>query len=275
MNLEEVINLKKETIIKKEDISCNLEKNNSYVFTDNKKTKLEKERDILLEFGIDVKEAKELPTGEKTDSIYVDDTYVFHALKYIYGLKDICVDKEVVNKFIYDITDTNTDILFGNNKFDQIIFSYSRVFCDVEKFVDDKQEIMSKFGMGVINTKTNDGVLFRNIKEDTKKYILENYYYPYHKKFENIVQKMLNKNESVIIVDCHSFSKDIIVFADKKKDLPDICIGINNENKLSNFIYSDNWLDFVEGDDPSYPTLFDFLVAIFNSDFEDEEEEET
>ena len=82
-------------IIKKHDISCNLDCVSSYVFTDNKDNKLEKEKNILLEFGINVKDSKNLPSGEETNSFYVDDTYVFHALKYIYALKDICLNKDI------------------------------------------------------------------------------------------------------------------------------------------------------------------------------------
>lgn len=83
-------------IIKKEKISCNLDKVSSYVFTDNKITRLEKEKNILLDFGINVKDAEKLPSSESVDSsIYVEDTYVFHPLKYIYALKDICLDKGI------------------------------------------------------------------------------------------------------------------------------------------------------------------------------------
>ncbi|MBR6779039.1 MAG: N-formylglutamate amidohydrolase [Clostridia bacterium] len=148
--------------------------------------------------------------------------------------KDVCVKKEIINQFINDITDTDTNKLFGANKYEKIQFGFSRVFCDVEKFADDSVETMSKFGMGVVYNKTNHGVQFRQVNEDYKQYILDNYYYPYHNQLDAKVQNMLNDENKVIIIDCHSFSKDIIMFDKKKNNLPDICIGFNGTmDKLS------------------------------------------
>ncbi len=150
---------------------------------------------------------------------------------------NVCVDTKIVNEFIEEITDTETDKLFGHNRLKKVKFNYSRVFCDVEKFVDDKKEVMSRFGMGTIYSRTNHGVLFKKYTDDYKQKILKDYYFPYHKKFNNIIKKMLNCNSKVIIIDCHSFSKEVILFEEKKTDLPDICLGINGqEDQLSKFI---------------------------------------
>lgn len=148
--------------------------------------------------------------------------------------KNVFVGKHIINKFIKDITDADTDILFGHNKYDKIIFPYSRVFCDVEKFADDNLEVMSKFGMGAVYLKTNLGVSFRNYNKEYSDMVLHKYYYPYHKKLNNKVENLLNSNKTVVLVDCHSFSKDIIMFEECKKDLPEICIGFNDkQDKLA------------------------------------------
>ena len=82
-------------IIKKENIVCDLEKVRSYVFSNNKK-KVDKEKELLHEFGVSIKEASTLPSGEKiSHGFFVEDTYVFHPLKYIYGLKEICLQKGI------------------------------------------------------------------------------------------------------------------------------------------------------------------------------------
>jgi len=102
-------------IINKEKINCNLEKANSYVFSDDKKDKINKEKNILNEFGISLNEVKELPSGEKINyGFYVEDTYVFHPLKYIYALKNICLNNNIS---IYE----NTKIISINKENGQYI----------------------------------------------------------------------------------------------------------------------------------------------------------
>ena len=85
----EAINIVK-NIIDKEKIDCNLEKTRSYVFSNIKEKKLNNEINLLEKIGISVKTAKCLPSLEKEHSFYVDDTYVFHPIKYIHSLSDIC-----------------------------------------------------------------------------------------------------------------------------------------------------------------------------------------
>ncbi len=129
------------------------------------------------------------------------------------------------------ITDKKTDKLFGKNHYKRICFKYSRIFCDVEKYADDAKEEMSKFGMGVIYTKNNKGEQFAEYDDEYKKYVLKKYYYPYHAKLDRKVNKLLLKND-VIMVDCHSFSKDIIMIDDRKENIPDICVGYNGDTNM-------------------------------------------
>jgi len=76
-------------IIKKENILCNLEKVKSYIFDSDKK-KLDSEIAVLKELGVKVFGKNKLPNGKKTNCFYVNDTYVFQPLKYVYSLGDIC-----------------------------------------------------------------------------------------------------------------------------------------------------------------------------------------
>lgn len=81
------------SIIKKEKIECDLDKVTSYVFTDDKDeiSKIEDEKYILKKMGIKVKEYEKLDIDLKCKyAISVDDTYVFHPVKYMYGLKRVC-----------------------------------------------------------------------------------------------------------------------------------------------------------------------------------------
>ena len=142
--------------------------------------------------------------------------------------RDIVISREKLHEFNLNMTDLYTNELFNDDSFASIIFDYSRVFCDVEKFADDSMEPMSKYGMGTIYTKTNNNEFIGNVTTEYKNYVLENVYYPYHKDMTDIVNELL-KQDDVIMIDCHSFSKEIIM-TDTKSDLPDICIGINNDD---------------------------------------------
>lgn len=144
--------------------------------------------------------------------------------------KNVCVDKQTVKLFANEIADYKTDKLFGSNNLTKVVFKYSRVFCDVEKYEDDSLEDMSKFGMGVVYSKTNKKIKFANISKDYKDLILKSVYRPYHQKLTKLTNTLIEKNEHVIMIDCHSFSKSIIMFEDKKENLPDICIGFNDNH---------------------------------------------
>ena len=88
-------------IIDSNKIDCNLEKVKSYVFDYKDIESVEDEINLLNEFGVDLKLSDVLPSGENINSSYfVDDTYVFHPLKYLCKLTVICVDRGI--KFYED-----------------------------------------------------------------------------------------------------------------------------------------------------------------------------
>ena len=91
-------------IIKKENIKCNFEQVESYTFT-NKKEEIEtikNEKALLEEFGSTIYEHTKIDLPLKSKyAISVKDTYVFHPIKYILKLKEICEKK---NLKIYEDT---------------------------------------------------------------------------------------------------------------------------------------------------------------------------
>lgn len=92
---KEAINIVK-NIIEKENIECNLEKVSSYIFTNNSDKNFEKEKQVLKELNVNIKETNSLPNKEKIkDAYYVEDTYVFHPIKYVYNLKNICIKNNI------------------------------------------------------------------------------------------------------------------------------------------------------------------------------------
>lgn len=98
-------------IITNNNIDCDLEKSRSYIFTNYNVNKIDKEYNLLKKFNIPIKESIVLPINLKIlKSCYVDDTYVFHPLKYLFSLKDICLNNNVLmyeNTKIVDIKKEN------------------------------------------------------------------------------------------------------------------------------------------------------------------------
>ena len=100
-------------IINKEKILCDLEKTDSFVFTNEEKEieKIKKEKELLTSFGERVEEYnKELLYVQNKYAIKVSDTYVFHPLKYLLALKKII---RKFNKPIYEKTKVNNIIKNG------------------------------------------------------------------------------------------------------------------------------------------------------------------
>lgn len=60
------------------------------------------------------------------------------------------VDYETLEKEMLKLTDWFTNDLFTTNESERIIANFSRIFCDPERFIDDSQEVMAQFGMGVL-----------------------------------------------------------------------------------------------------------------------------
>ena len=116
-----------------------------------------------------------------------------------------CVSDELLNQEILKLTDWYTDDLFENEIDSSIKAPFSRIFCDTERFSDDSQEIMAKYGMGVLYEKTDSGESLRIITPELRKHILDNYYWKHHKQLTASVQLQLEQFGRAKIVDCHSF----------------------------------------------------------------------
>ena len=90
-------------IVNKNNIDCNFEQVSSYI-VNNCNKKFAEEKNILKSLDIKISESNKLPNGDEENSFYVNDTYVFHPLKYLYSLKGICLKN---NLSIYENTKIN------------------------------------------------------------------------------------------------------------------------------------------------------------------------
>ena len=145
-------------------------------------------------------------------------------------LKDgYIVNETILNNEILKLTDWHTDDLFHSDFDEMIVAKFSRIFCDPERFSDDKVEEMASVGMGVLYEKTDDDLLMRKITPELRAEILTDYYWNHHQKLNDAVNYQLNKYNKAIIIDCHSLS-DIPFLRDKDQESKrtDYSIGIDS-----------------------------------------------
>ena len=88
-------------IVKKLGIDCDLEKVDSFLYTNDSKNieKIDKERDLLKGWDIKVREVDSLPIPEipLVKGIVISNTYVFHPLKYLSSLRKY-LEKKIIFK---------------------------------------------------------------------------------------------------------------------------------------------------------------------------------
>ncbi len=112
-----------------------------------------------------------------------------------------------------------------------LIYNFSRLVVDPERFEDDEKEVMVSEGMGVIYTKTSDGSLLRvnTPSDEEREELLNRFYRPYHQAIEDETQGLLDSFGKCLILDCHSFpSKPLPYEGNQGPKRPDICLGTHS-----------------------------------------------
>jgi N-formylglutamate amidohydrolase len=141
---------------------------------------------------------------------------------YIGGLDTISAETEILG-------DLWTDQLFASERVESlsVVFPYSRVFVDVERFRDDDAEPMAKRGMGALYLNGHDLRPIRSAPSDEERNeILSRYYDPHHDQLTRLVDEAINEHGRALIIDCHSFPKERLAYEDlSSHDRPEICIG--------------------------------------------------
>lgn len=135
-------------------------------------------------------------------------------------IKDVSYENVFVSDYLVD--------KLVSKRIKYIKFRYSRMFCDVERFNNDK-EVMNNYGMGVVYTKDSNGEDFIVLDEEYKNNIISNYYNKHHDTLNKEVSNIINMCNRCVLVDLHSFSELFIKKVFDKDDAPDICIGVENK----------------------------------------------
>jgi N-formylglutamate deformylase len=145
--------------------------------------------------------------------------------------------EDAIQQEIIKLTDWYTDDLFDSELDDKIIAPFSRIFCDVERFADDELEIMSKFGMGVLYEKFDNGNQLRNVTPKLKSDVLKGYYWNHHNRLNTAVKNHLEQTKSCLILDCHSFpSYPFSCSLVQDHNTPDFNIGTDSYHTPPNLI---------------------------------------
>ena len=164
-------------------------------------------------------------------------TYIFHIPHTSTVIPDhtnFVVDK--VKTELDLLTDHAVDEIFDIDGITKIIFPYSRIFCDVERLDDDKEE-MAMFGRGFYYTKTDSGETLRTLDESHKRMVYDRFYQTHHKKLEDAVDKKLKDHGVARIIDCHSFPDEPFKSdLDKMPGRPDICLGTDDYHTPANWL---------------------------------------
>jgi N-formylglutamate amidohydrolase len=142
-----------------------------------------------------------------------------------------------IQQEIIKLTDWYTDDLFDSKDDKMIITPFSRIFCDVERFADDDQEIMSKVGMGVLYEKLDSDEILRKVTSKLREKIINDYYWKHHDSLTTIVEEQLIKNGECLIIDCHSFPSTPLQKAiNQNSNTPDFNIGTDSFHTPKKYI---------------------------------------
>ena len=163
--------------------------------------------------------------------------HVPHAATSLPSEEGFILNNEKIQQEITKLTDWYTDDLFYSETDEMIVAPFSRIFCDVERFENDDEEVMSKVGMGVLYERFDDDELLRTVTPKLREEVIQNYYRPHHNALTLAVQTQLDIEGNCLIIDCHSFpSTPLLKGLDQSTNRPDFNIGTDAFHTPKNLI---------------------------------------
>lgn len=136
----------------------------------------------------------------------------------------LLIDAEELERELSAMTDRHTDELFSAEGADRLVFGFSRLVVDPERFEDDAQEPMSALGMGAVYTRTSTGKPLRSGADRAE--LMARYYEPHHRRLNEWAEAALARHGCCLVIDCHSFpSSPLACDLDPSVERPMFCVG--------------------------------------------------
>lgn len=141
------------------------------------------------------------------------------------------------------LVDYYTDELFVSHAetehISSVVFPYCRLYCDVERLINDPLE---KEGLGIRylrEVKTGSGYPYRSFSSKNEAFIQ---YIDFH---SSVSKKIIAMGEGTLLIDCHSFSSKPNLLNSNPPDI-DICIGYNDDDTCPNKVVIGNIVHYFE-----------------------------
>ena len=146
------------------------------------------------------------------------------------------LDDRHLRKELLVMPDRYTDELFnipGIPEANKIVFPYSRLICDVERFRDDRLECMAARGMGVCYRVTSSLRPLKRVPSGHREEMLV-LYDRHHAALTAAADRVLQEQGQGVLIDCHSFPScqlpyEAVGQEEVPPQRPDICIGTDLE----------------------------------------------
>lgn len=135
------------------------------------------------------------------------------------------------------LIDYYTDELFmpqkGADGIDSMVFPYCRLYCDVERLINDPLEAK---GLGISYHRSLGGLPFDDVRSYSNFRTAFSLYADFH---AEVAKKMSCYGDGTLLIDCHSFSSFPNLLNSNPPDI-DICIGYNDDETRPNKVVIGN-----------------------------------
>ena len=137
------------------------------------------------------------------------------------------VGEPEIRENLLALTDWKTDELFAAGfPHRRVVYPFSRMVCDPERYRDDAAETMSAKGMGAVYLRDAFGRPLREVTPAEREALLRRCYDPHHRLLEAAVDAAIREHGNCLIIDAHSFSATPLPYEpEQRDDRPDICLG--------------------------------------------------
>jgi N-formylglutamate amidohydrolase len=146
------------------------------------------------------------------------------------------IDDRALTIELDKLTDHFTDSMVEGVEATKVIFPYSRLLVDVERFADDALEPMSERGMGVIYSNGHAlNKIRRDLNDDEREELIA-LYWKHHNLLEKSVDDALEQFNKCMIIDLHSYPRLKLPYEPSDGVRPELCIGTDNFHTPDNLV---------------------------------------